>query len=263
MEKIALLDTDFTVKTIMSQKDDGIHLMELFVSVSGFCLACHEQTVAEIGNHDYNGSYKWIKEQIDDGKIKEYSDNEIIGILEGLYGSSACLMYRQLLKKSCDAQKPMFYQEFYSSLDSFSYPTDKDAFLDKLKECDDNIGRGQGLGEKKLLVLLQVLQTINPQNVYVFCSDDGGARNSIFSVAKTPCITVISLFYYLKGWGISKEEAEPYYIAYEKTLSSSQTTFKVFNISGTVLEKLPCRQVFNMIYENQCEALGTGFLKAL
>ena len=257
-QKIALLDTDFTVKSIMSQKDSEHHLIDLLIQYSDYQYACHSKTVEEIQNHDFSGAYGWTQDKIEAGIICAYSDEDILDILSSLYGEGSITKYVQLLKKSCDAFSPTRFQEKFASLSECPGTIGREEFLQKLYACDEAYGRGKGLGEVKLLVLLQTLEIIHPGKVDVFCSDDGGARTGVFSTARVHCISVISLFYHLKNWGLKAEEAEPYYQTYEKDLPATQTTFKVYNEKLTIRKDVPCREVFDNIFLDKYEVYGTG-----
>ena len=257
-QKIALLDTDFTVKTIMSQKDSEHHLIDLLMQYSKYQYVCHSKTLEEIQNHDFCGAYKWTRDKIEAGIICVYSDEDILDILSSLYGEGNISKYVQLLKISCDAFSPTRYQDNFFSLSGFSETVGRTKFLHKLYACDEAYGKGKGLGEVKLLVLLQALEIIHPGEVDVFCSDDSGARTGVFSTASVHCISVMSLFYFLKNWGLKVDEIEPYYVAYERNLPATQTTFRVYNKKLTIRKDVPCREVFDNIFLDKYEVYGTG-----
>lgn len=259
-KKIALLDTDFTVKTIMSQKDSENHLIDLLMQLSDYSFVCHTKTIEEIKDHDYCSSYEWIQENVKAGKVKVYSDEKILSILQELYGAGATSQYIKFLGNSCDAFSSNRFKDNYAALEELEPVTNESEFLKKLYSCDEAYGKGKGLGEVKLLVLLQTLNTIYPGMVEVFCSDDSGARTGVFLTGKVHCISVISLFYHLKNWGLKKEDAEPYYLSYEKSLYPTQKTFKVYNSTRTNRLDIPCREVFDNIYLDKYDAFGTGVL---
>lgn len=56
---------------------------------------------------------------------------------------------------------------------------DINCFLSALKACDGEIPHQNGLGEKKTYVLVQMMEIFHDKQVYVFCSDDFKARQSI------------------------------------------------------------------------------------
>ena len=259
-KRIALLDTDFTVKTIMSQNDLGHCLLDLLMQRSDYSFACHEKTIDEVKDHNYCGAYDWVQNKVKTGIVCVYSDEEIIEILSTIYGDGSVVVYTNLLKNSCDAFGRTIYQDNYSEIDNLPPAVERDVFLKKLHDCDVAYGKGKGLGEIKLLILLQALEIIHPGDVSVFCSDDSGARTGVYSTASIHCISVITLFYHLKNWGVEKSEAEPYYISYKNTLSSTQTTFKVYNKNRSVRIDIPCDTIFDYIYEDKYIAYGTGVL---
>ena len=65
-------------------------------------------------------------------------------------------------------------------------------------------------------------------------------------------------FYHLKNWGLKAEEAEPYYVTYERDLPDTQTTFRVYNEKLTARKEVPCREVFDNIFLDKYEVHGTG-----
>lgn len=130
-----------------------------------------------------------------------------------------------------------------------------------LKECDDDVPHKMGLGEKKTYVLIQMMEIMHSNRVYVFCSDDFKARQSIVSL-ETPvrCISILGVFYKLMKMGKKKSEMQEYYDHLAAFLKN-QTEYKVWSISGHQRAGVPIQQVFDEIYDDKFQMLRNGDLK--
>lgn len=140
----------------------------------------------------------------------------------------------------------------------------REDFLKQLEAACDAIGEGQNLGELKTYVLLQALNMKFGKKVYVFCSDDKNARKGVISIGGARCISVLSSFIRLqKEIGFTREDAEPYIESYMRDcLGKNQTTFKVQDTSKEKrMCKVPCKQVFEDMFNGKIEELKTGNLK--
>ena len=167
-------------------------------------------------------------------------------------------------QKSCEAFEEGYFEKHFAPLIALPAGTANAVFLQTLENCDAAIGEQQSLGEKKSLVLLQLLQFLFPSKVYVFCSDDGGARKGVVSIGGVHCLNVLSLFYRLRELGYEKSVAEPYFDAYEAfvTRTGSQTTFKVWRmLSSSQRCRVACRQVFDDIYDGKFRLRKNGDLE--
>lgn len=263
-KKIALLDTDFVSKTHIIQKDATHCLADFVIALPNYSFCCHQKTVDELSLHGIAGSPQWLQDQITAGIVRCYTDRDILHELRPYYGDSSQSVYLQYLKNSCDAFDANYFTTYFGPLTTLSPSTDDATFLQTLDACEQAIGHGRSLGEKKSLVLLQLLQFLQPNNVYVFCSDDKGARTGVVSIGGVHCISILSLFYQLKEQGYPKLETEPYFNSYEAflTRTNPQPTFKVWADSKTpCLCRIPCRQVYDEIYANRFTLLRTGDLR--
>ena len=85
---------------------------------------------------------------------------------------------------------------------------------------------------KKTYVLIQMMEMLYSNRVYIFCSDDFKARQSIASL-ETPvhCISILGVFYKLRKMGKKKSEMQEYYDHLAAFLKK-QTEYKVWSISG-------------------------------
>ena len=262
-KKIALLDTDFVSKTHIVQVDAAHHLADLAINLPDYSYCCHQMTVVELSKHGIAGAPQWLQSQISAGKIRCYTDKDILDALSPFYDSPQS-RYRDYLKNSCDVFESGYYQTHFAPLIALPNNADDATFLQTLDACKQAIGEQKSLGEKMSLVLLQLLQFLQPNEVYVFCSDDGGARRGVTSIGGVHCINVLSLFYRLKELGFDKATMEPYFSSYEAfvTRTGTQTAFKVWKITASPQRcRVPCRQVFDEIYNNKFRLRKTGDLE--
>lgn len=264
-KKIALLDTDFVSKTHISQLDSSHHLSDLLLTLPDYTFCCHEKTVDELNNHGIGGSPQWLQDQIQAGKIRLYTDQDI---LDGLRETQSApqVTYCGFLKQSCDTFEAGYYERQFAPLEQLAPDVDDATFLQTLQHCESAIGPQQSLGEKKSLVLLQYLDHQHTTPIYVFCSDDRGARSGVARFGSaTNCVSVISAFHLLKGAGHTKASVQPYYDSYESfiTRGGTQTTFRVWENSTTTprMKRVPCRQVFDDVFADKFTRLRNGDLK--
>jgi len=99
---------------------------------------------------------------------------------------------------------------------------------------------------------------------YVFCSDDKNARNGAINFEDVRCISLVSVFSRLKeesNWTLA--DAEPYiesFIAFYQ--DHHQTTFRVREASEVRrLQRIPCRQVLQEIFDGKFIELKNGMLR--
>ena len=263
-KKRALLDADFVVKAVISQKDADHHLLDLLMENTAFDFYCHEKTLDEVSNHDVEGASDWLRNKIKIGKITMVSDAEILAQLSTLFLSGANRRYRDYLRNSCEAFKKGYYDLAFASLEALPTDVDDQTFLSELGKCETAIGRGKSLGEKKSLVLLQMFKDFNPEEVYLFCSDDGDARAGVVSFASdVKCLSFLSVFHLFYSHGLAQEETEPYFASYENYLAqrTGQTQFKVYNQKGDTRLRVDCHQVFSEIYQGMYFDTKTGWLR--
>lgn len=132
---------------------------------------------------------------------------------------------------------------------------DVDTFLAALKACDDNIPHKNGVGEKKTYVLIQMMQIIHSNRVYVFCSDDFKARQSIASLTEpVNCISILGVFHKLMKMGYEKTEMQEYYDRLSAFLKN-QTEYKVWSLAGHQRIGVSVQKVFDEIYAGKFQLL--------
>jgi len=261
-ERIALLDTDFISKAFQSCAGEE-HLIDRVLSLPGYKFFCHQQIVTELGRH-FSDAVKWLRGKIEDGNVMCYTDEDLLDKLQKVYGDSCFLFYMSFLNKACAAYSKDYYSTHYKDLSLLdSDPIDKKEFLVALEKGDQSIGEDNDLGEIKTAVLLQVLSNLLGEQIYIFCSDDRNARNGITQFSGISCMSILSIFWWLKNeCDLPKEKAREYFDSYVLTLAGSQTTFKVIERGAMDrFEKIPVAKVFDEIYDDKFMLLRNGMLK--
>lgn len=259
-KKYILLDTDFCIKSVKIVSENS-KLIDLIMGFSGCEFCCHEKTLHEISNHD-DEAKNWLLDQISSGKIHLYTDKQILDELGKIYGDSKYTAYCTYLAEACNAYDSRYYRTNFGVLSNYGGVPDETTFLADLAACEAVIGQSKSLGEKKSAVLLQLLQFLYPGQVYVFCSDDSGARKGFTSFVDVKCLSVISAFAVLKDLGYSKNDLEQYFVSYENLCNiTNQVSFKVWKSTSPERISVPRRQVFNEIFSDNFEVLQMGDLK--
>lgn len=262
-KKIALLDTDFIFKSHISQSSTD-HLIDKVLMLPEYDFYCHGQIVTELGRHTPD-ALQWLQDKIQNQDIHCYTDEMILDELEKIYGNACCNWYAQFLKEACDAFGDDHFANYYGTLQGLDYSKiSKTEFLEVLTAADDSVGRQNSLGEIKTYVLLQTLDILNGEHIYMFCSDDQKARIGITQFDNVRCISILSAFLKLKNEiGLTKALAEPYrnsWLAF--CTEHKQTTFRVLVADERrKFCKVPCAQVLDDIYDDKFVTLGDGFLK--
>ena len=203
----------------------------------------------------------WLEENVKAGRIKLYSDRDIVNELRKLYGEAAALTYISLLRTGCDTFKADFFEKYYGTLEYTENVRDIDCFLTALNACDEKIPHQNGLGEKKTFVLVQLMEILYGNQVYVFCSDDFRARQSIAGLTKpVNCISILGVFYKLMKLGHDKAEMQEYYNRLAVFLKN-QTEYRVWSLSGHQRIRVPIMQVLDDIYDGKFQLLKNGDLQ--
>ena len=261
--KIALLDADFISNTHVSQSETD-HLIDKVLLLPGYDFYCHQQIVDEL-NRRTPAPLQWLQDKIQSHEIQCYTDEMILNELVPYYGDSCCNRYAQFLKEACTAFGSNLFSNYYGSLEQLDYTSiSKSEFLDELKAADNAVGNQNSLGEIKTYVLLQTLDFLHGENIYLFCSDDQKARVGIVQFDNVRCISVLSAFLMLKNsLVLTKELAEPYRNSWLAHCASHNVAiFRVLDASATRrFCKVPCAQVLDDIYDDKFLILGDGNLK--
>lgn len=262
-KKIALLDTDFIFKTTISRSETD-YLIDKVLLLPDYQFCCHGHILTELSRHTPDAQ-AWVMGKVQSGEIICYSDNDILDELEKVYGSSCCMGYLQFLREACNAFGNEHFSNYYSSLLNIDYTQiSKQVFLTHLSAADNSVGRQNSLGEIKTYVLLQMLNFMNGQQVYIFCSDDQKARTGIIQFPDVCCISVLSAFAKLKDEiELTESLAQPYYSSWLAFCAKhKQTDFRVLDANHVrKFCKVPCAQVFQDLYNDKFIVLADGNLK--
>ena len=264
----ALLDTDFLFKTQLAQNNRREPLADLIMQFEGYDFFCHEKILNELRTHGFSPDpLPWLEEQTRCGKIQQYSDSMILDEIDDMFGTGAPKLYYDMLKTSCDAfKKPSaksFFETYYQPLTDLPDDAGRDQFLSTLTICDSAIPNGNSMGEKKSLVLAQLMQLKYPGKVVVFCSDDGKARQRVGYIGnQIRCLSILSAFQKLQADGLEKEAARQYYDSLCSFLSlHNQTAMKVWTHSTSEKISVDFQTLFEDIYAGRFEIKGTGDLR--
>lgn len=266
--KKALLDTDFLFKTQLAQNECVEPLADLILQFEGYDFFCHEKILDELRFHGFSPNpLPWLEKNIHLGKIIMYSDRMILDEITSLFGMGATRFYFDMLKMSCDAfKKPSektFFETYYQSLSDLPDDVELEQFLLTLFGCDSAIPNGNSMGEKKSLVLAQLMHLKYPGKVVVFCSDDGKARQHVAYIGNhIRCLSVLSAFQKLQTDGLEKEIARQYYDSLCDFLSNhNQNSMKVWTHSTPEKISVGFQKLFEDIYGGKFEIKGTGDLR--
>lgn len=163
-KKYALLDTDFIYKCHLARNFKEDTLAELVLDFEEYEFFCHEMIKEELSRKEIDPNPNpWLELKVQTGKIRLYSDQDIVNKLSKIYGELATLMYVDLLRNSCDTFDKGFFSRYYSALEYAENITDLDYFLTVLKACDAKVPPQNGLGEKKTYVLIHKVWSLSGQ----------------------------------------------------------------------------------------------------
>ena len=261
-KKYALLDTDFLYKSHLARNAANHTLTDFVMEFPDYEFFCHEMIKEELTRHEVvPDPNPWLEDKIQNGRVKLYSDRDIVTELGKIYGTFATSMYLTLLKTSCNIFNVGFFEEYYGMMGGIDKWEDIDIFLAELKKCDDSVPSQNGLGEKKIYVLIQMLEIMYGNQVYVFCSDDFKARQNIAGLTKPVyCISILGVFYKLMKMGHDKFEMQEYYYRLSAFLKN-QTEYRVWSVSGHQRIRVPIQQVFDELYDGKFQMLRNGDLQ--
>lgn len=263
-KKYALLDTDFLYKSHLARDKKNGTLSELVIDFEDYEFFCHEKIKDELAKHEiFPNPNPWLEAKIKNGRIRLFSDYDILSELQKVYGIAATGMYFTMLKTSCETFHRGFFDKYYGSMSDMDGFEDIDTFLSALKTCDNNIPHQNGAGEKKTYVLIQMMKILHGEQVYVFCSDDFKARQSIAGLTLTEpvtCISILGVFHKLMKMGYEKAKMQEYYNNLAAFLKN-QMEYKVWSLSGHQRIGVPINQVFDDIYDGKFQMLRNGDLQ--
>ena len=262
--KKALLDTDFLFKSYLAQNDHKEALTEKILEFKDYEFYIHEKIIDELGRRGFDPDpVPWLKMKIDQGQIRKYTDSDIIDEIETVYGHFATRMYYDFLKNGCDAFEDNFFETHYKRLIDLEDDTEKDAFLETLKICEQDIPSGNSMGEKKLFVLAQLLEFKYPGKVVVLCSDDGKARRRLAYIRNgIRGFSILAAFQKLKQNGLDMTTAKQYYDSLCSFYSlMNQKAMKVWKHSGSERISVNFDKLFLDLYDGKFEIKADGDLR--
>ena len=262
--KKALLDTDFLFKTQLAQNENHEALAELIINFEGYEFFCHEKILSELSYHGFMPDpIPWLKNKIEKGIVKCYSDEDIINEIKDEYGVGATMYYLDMLRISCDSFEPDFFSTAYQPLIELPDCVDERAFLNVLETCDRAIENGSSMGEKKSFVLAQLLQLKYPGQVVVFCSDDSKARQSVTYIdGSIRCLSILATFQKLKAGGLEKSVARQYFDSLCSFYAlHNQKSMKVWKHETPERISVEFKRLFDEIYAGKFEIRASGDLR--
>lgn len=260
-KRYALLDTDFLFKSHLAQDTSHNTLADIIITFEEYGFFCHEMILDELSRHQITPDpLPWLQGLIQKGKVHLYTDADILTELKTVYGAGASSMYTTMLEKSCNTFNQGFFSQYYGALKGLPESVSDSEFLSELAKCDGAIPSQKGLGEKKTYVLIQMMDVLHPGRVYVFCSDDFPARQSLNSIPVTVhCLSILGVFQLLKEKSYTKEKMQPYFDSLSGFLArQQQTTYRVWQDRRRV--RVPMAQVFEDIYEDKFQLYQNGDL---
>ena len=82
-KKYALLDTDFLYKSHLARNAKNHTLTDFVIEFAEYEFFCHEMIKKELSRHELNPDPNpWLEEKVKAGKVKLYTDREIVSELE-------------------------------------------------------------------------------------------------------------------------------------------------------------------------------------
>lgn len=263
MKKIAVLDTDFVSKTYMVKTSEGRRLITRVLDMPEYVFSIHEHMQAELERHN-NRADEWLRAQVDEGKIRKYTDEHIVSDLASLYGGFAAYQYTLMTMSACDAFKRGYFNEHYHGLLAVDYASiEISDYLYILKNIDEEIGSGNNLGEIKAYVTFQWLNNQSAERVYYFCSDDRNARNGVLGLhdIDVQCISVLSVFNKLKQERTFDEESmEPYIQSLIDFMGNKNVAVVEASATGRWI-RITWEQALRDLFDEKFIELKNGMLK--
>ena len=266
--KKAILDTDYLVKTYLTQNSSQKPLADLIMQFEDYEFFCHEKIMSELCTNDFTPNpVPWLEEQISNGKIRMYSDRMILNEIADMFGYGAPGLYYDMLKASCATSMKLsgksFFDTYYIPLTDLTDDAGEEEFLATLAMCDSYIPNGSGMGETKSLVLAQLMQLKYPGRVVVFCSDDGKARQRATYIGNDiKCLGISATFQKLLADGMPKEDVRQFFDSFSQFLAiHNQTTIKVWTHKSSEKVHVGFETLFEDICEGKFEIKGNGDLR--
>lgn len=270
--KIALLDTDFTNKMYISKQDDEHRMIDQIVQIPGYRFACHAQIEVELHRHG-ESALRWLQDKKAAGDITVYSDVELLEKLFSTIGVLGIVMYIDMLEQSCEPFSAKFFQTYYQPLhdlrtEIFSGNTTHtvETVAQIVAECDEAVGTKKNLGEIKTYVLAQILEYMGEGSIFLFCSDDQGARQGVFELRNplpVECVSALGAFYLLnRMFGMDRTALTGYFTTWMNLhLQHNQREFKVYDQKSARLIRVEGWKLLDDICKGLLFMRADGFLQ--
>ena len=266
-DRVAVLDTDFLIKTYNTKNDNNTSLSDIVLQLDyDFC--CHTQIINELKG-DENPAALWLNKNLNAGKIKSYSDLDLVKLIQKSFqfGNylSAVKIYSELLKSACDTFSSSFYERNYQALELLldgRTDINEAQFNNAINLGDSSVGVHNNLGEIKSYLLTLVIGKCLGQQCFIFCSDDKQARRNIIADVNVQCISVFGFFWIAKRKNIlTKKESLEFFNGWKSIHKGiSNLTIKKQNGKGYDFIKMNVDDAFKNIWNDKFVLGVDGFL---
>lgn len=227
----AIFDSDFIIKTYNSINTQNVHLCDVVCKLP-YSFYCHEQITLELPRHS-SDSAEWLHNKIELGKVKCYTDEELILEIQQSFGitfENALSYYCDYLKQSCDFFSSSFYEHYYAELDRLKNVQNLTLlqFKEAVRSGDCLVGNKNNLGEIKDTLVSLVLNNCFSFKSFNFCSDDKKARKSILGFISNSgfplkCISYMGFFWIAKKKNLLTKDEEKDFLLGWKDFSASMS----------------------------------------
>lgn len=235
--KAAILDTDFTIKTVSTKNSKGESLSDIVLKLP-YVFYCHAQNKKELTDHEKLVT-NWLEKNIAAKVISCISDLQILQIVKDSYKVSqnaAVKFYSDWLKLACDVFTKSFFEQHYRELNELKNKTEiisDEEFMLAVQSGDSRIGHDNNLGEIKDTVLAMTLTQCLQMECINFCSDDKNARRSLLSFSVNESFPIKSISYLGFYWVakkknlLTKEVEEDFLCGWKKICKLAETNVTI------------------------------------
>lgn len=245
IKKIAILDTDFIIKTTQTRNTQGKPLSDEIFKLP-YEFFCHNQIKQELLKQE-DASTEWFLNKEAEHKIKCIDDDYLLRTIVEQYKiplKDAISIYSDFLKTICDIFSSSLYSEKYLELESLKRKetVSYGSFVEAIINGDSAID-SDNLGEIKDALIIYILgKCFN--DVFIFCSDDKRARKNIIGIlgegpSSLRCISYFGLFFVLKEKMILSKEEESDFLAGWKSYCRPSPGSANITIKTKIINKQP------------------------
>lgn len=271
--KVAILDSDFTIKSALTKNSHGKSLADVVLELP-YKFYCHEQNKIEVTDHAEIAS-AWLEKNIAEGKIQCVSDLQILTIIEDAFSvpiNNAIRFYADYLKQACDVFTKSFFENKYKEVKLLTQNEDiitDDEFLVTVKTGDLSVGKGSNLGEIKDTLLAIVINQCLQMDCINFCSDDNRARRSLLRFSQNDSFPIKSISYLGFYWIakqknlLSKEQELEFLLSWKKICKSDDLNITIKEHLNRKQADYPKRNIddlFEAIWNDEVVMVNDGYL---